>query len=44
MRNKLKFIVNRFDKDKFKGGLRNFFEYLDLGIENAADGDQGQIL
>lgn len=41
MRNKLKFIVNRFNKDKFKGGLRDFFEYLDLGIENATDGDYG---
>ena len=37
----MKFIINRFNKDKFEGGLRNFFEYLDLGIEKATDGDYG---
>jgi len=37
--NKQKFSVNHASKAEFKDGLRDFFEYRDLGISNASNGD-----
>ena len=37
----MKFVVNKSNKDNFKDGLRSFFEYSDLGINLATNGDYG---
>ena len=35
----MKFVVNKSNNNNFKQGLRNFFEYSDLGIDLATNGD-----
>jgi len=37
----LKFIINKSSKINFKQGLRSFFEYSDLGVDIATNGDCG---
>ena len=37
----MKFKLTRGEKGKFKQGLRGFFEYKDLGISEACEGDFG---
>jgi len=37
----MKFVVNKSNKTNFKQGLRSFFEYSDLGIGLATNGDYG---
>ena len=37
----LKFVVNKSSENNFKQGLRSFFEYSDLGINVATNGDYG---
>ena len=35
----MKFVVNKSSEKIFKQGLRSFFEYSDLGIDLATNGD-----
>jgi len=37
----MKFIINKSSKKNFKQGLRSFFEYSDLGVDIATNGDYG---
>ena len=37
----MKFVVNKSNEKIFKKGLRSFFEYSDLGINVATNGDYG---
>ena len=37
----MKFVVNKSNEDNFKHRLRSFFEYSDLGIDLATNGDYG---
>ena len=37
----MKFIVNKSSDKIFKQGLRSFFEYSDLGIDVATNGNYG---
>ncbi len=37
----MKFVINKSSEKKFKQGLRNFFEYSNLGIDIATNGDYG---
>ena len=37
----LKFIINKSNKINFKQGLISFFEYSDLGVDIATNGDYG---
>ena len=37
----IKFVVNQSNKNNFKQGLRSFFEYSDLVIDLATNGDYG---
>ena len=37
----MQFTVSQKEKSKFEAGLRGFFEYRDLGINAATEGDYG---
>ena len=37
----LKFIINKSSKINFKQGLISFFDYYDLGVDIAINGDCG---
>ena len=37
----MKFVVNKSNSKNFKHGLRSFFEYSNLGIDLATNGDYG---
>ena len=42
MREKLmKFTISQKEKSKFEAGLRGFFQYRDLGIDAATEGNYG---
>ena len=37
----MKFTVSHKEKSKFEAGLRGFFQYRDLGIDTATEGNYG---
>ncbi len=37
----MKFTVSHKEKSKFEAGLRGFFQYRDLGIDSATNGNYG---
>ena len=37
----MKFTVSHREKSKFEAGLRGFFQYRDLGIDSATEGNYG---
>ena len=41
--NAMKFTVSHKEKSKFEAGLRGFFQYRDLGIDGATNGNYGAI-
>ena len=41
MENVMKFKITRANENKFESGLRGFFEYKNLGIEDATSGNFG---